>query len=133
MPIPKAVARFNRYVTNPIARRVAGWAPMFAILYHQGRRSGKRYSTPINIFRADGGFVIALTYGPDVEWVKNIGETQEAEIRYRSRQIRVVRPQRISTSEGMAAMPRLVRLILRMINVTEFLHLSLWHVDQDVP
>jgi deazaflavin-dependent oxidoreductase (nitroreductase family) len=124
MPIPKAVARFNRYVTNPLARRIAGWAPMFAIVYHRGRRSGRRYSTPINIFQTDDGFVIALTYGPDVDWVKNILAAREAEIYHRSRLIRVLRPVLIPTYVGMAAMPRLVRLILRMINVTEFVHLS---------
>jgi len=129
MPIPKAVARFNRYVTNPLARRIAGWAPMFAIVYHRGRRSGQRYSTPINIFTTDSGFVIALTYGPDVDWVKNITKTGEAEIRHRSRLIRVVGPELIPTDEGMAAMPRLVRSILRMINVTEFLRLTVKRGD----
>jgi deazaflavin-dependent oxidoreductase (nitroreductase family) len=124
MPIPKAVARFNRYLTNPIARRIAGWAPMFAIVYHRGRRSGRPYSTPINIFQTDDGFVVALTYGPDVDWVKNILAARKAEIRHRSRQIRVVRPELIPTDVGIAAVPRLVRLILRMINVTEFLHLT---------
>ena len=124
MPIPKAVARFNRYVTNPIARRIAGSAPMFAIVYHRGRRTGRPYSTPINIFQIDDGFVIALTYGPDVDWVKNILKVGDAEVRHRSRLIRVFGPELIPTKEGMAAMPRLVRLILRMINVTEFLHLT---------
>jgi deazaflavin-dependent oxidoreductase (nitroreductase family) len=124
MPIPKAVARFNRYLTNPIARRIAGWAPMFAIVYHRGRRSGRPYSTPINIFQTDDGFVIALTYGPDVDWVKNILRAGDAEVRHRSHQIRVVRPELIPTDVGIAAVPRLVRLILRMINVTEFLHLT---------
>lgn len=121
IPIPKAIARFNRYVTNPIARRIAGWAPMFAIVYHQGRHSGNRYATPINIFRIDAGFVIALTYGSDVDWVKNLIAAGGAEIRHRSHTIRIADPTSVSSDEGMAAMPPLVRLILRMINVTQFL------------
>lgn len=121
MPIPKAVARFNRYVTNPIARRVAGWAPMFAILQHRGRRSGKLYNTPVNIFEVDDGFVIALTYGSDVDWVKNLLAAGEAEIRHRSRLIPIAQPEFMSTQKGMNDVPWPVRAILRLINVTEFL------------
>lgn len=72
MPIPRAIARFNRYVTNPIARSMAGWAPGFAIIYHQGRRTGKTYNIPINTFKTDSGFMFALTYGSDTDWVRNV-------------------------------------------------------------
>jgi deazaflavin-dependent oxidoreductase (nitroreductase family) len=120
------VARFNRYLINPIARRIAGWAPMFAIIYHQGRRSGNPYSTPVNIFPAEDGFVIALTYGSDVDWVKNLRAAGGGEIKHRSHTIRIGEPELIPTHEGMGAMPRVVRLILRMINVTEFLRVKRW-------
>ena len=129
MPIPAIVARFNRYVTNPIARRVAGWAPMFAIVYHRGRRSGTWYSTPVNIFPTEDEFVIALTYGSDVDWVKNLMAAGGGEIKHRSHTIRIAQPALIATDAGMAAMPRLVRLILRMINVTEFLRVTRWRQE----
>ncbi|HKX75495.1 MAG TPA: nitroreductase family deazaflavin-dependent oxidoreductase, partial [Acidimicrobiia bacterium] len=109
MPIPLAIARFNRYVTNPITRLFAGWAPMFAIVYHRGRRSGNTYNTPVNIFPTQGGFVIALTYGSNVDWVKNLLAAGEATIRYRSKLIWVTEPELISTEVGMSAMPMLVR------------------------
>jgi deazaflavin-dependent oxidoreductase (nitroreductase family) len=97
---------------------------MFAIVYHQGRHSGNRYSTPINIFPSNGGFVIALTYGSDVDWVKNVMAAAGGVVRHRSQMIRVAEPRLISSDEGMAAMPRLVRFILRTINVTEFLRVE---------
>jgi hypothetical protein len=43
MQLPQWLARFNRYVTNPIQRLWAGWLPLFGILEHVDRRSGKRY------------------------------------------------------------------------------------------
>ena len=52
MKLPPRLARFNRHVTNPIQRMWAGWAPSFAIIEHVGRRSGKRYRTPVNVFTA---------------------------------------------------------------------------------
>jgi deazaflavin-dependent oxidoreductase (nitroreductase family) len=99
---------------------------MFAIVYHQGRRSGNRYSTPVNIFPTDEGFVIALTYGSDVDWVKNLMAAGEGEIKHRSRTIRIAEPALIATDDGIAAMPPMVRLILRMINLTEFLRVKKW-------
>lgn len=76
MQLPQWLARFNRYVTNPIQRLWAGWLPAFAILEHVGRRSGKPYRTPLNVFSADvdgrAGVAILLTYGPNRDWLKNI-------------------------------------------------------------
>jgi deazaflavin-dependent oxidoreductase (nitroreductase family) len=76
MEFPQGIARFNRYVTNPIQRMWAGWLPPFAIVEHVGRKSGKQFRTPVNAFytTVDGkpGVVIALTYGPNRDWLKNL-------------------------------------------------------------
>ena len=63
------VAAFNLLVTNPITSLFAGWLPGFGILTHVGRKSGRVYRTPVNVFRAPEGFLIALTYGRESEWV----------------------------------------------------------------
>jgi F420H(2)-dependent quinone reductase len=65
-------AAFNLAVTNRITSRFANRLPGFGILTHVGRKSGKVYRTPVNVFRAPDGFLIALTYGRDSEWVKNV-------------------------------------------------------------
>jgi deazaflavin-dependent oxidoreductase (nitroreductase family) len=66
------LAKFNILVTNRITGLFAGWVPGFGILTHVGRKSGKVYRTPINVFRAPNGFIIALTYSSTSEWVKNV-------------------------------------------------------------
>jgi deazaflavin-dependent oxidoreductase (nitroreductase family) len=126
MPIPKWIARANRFVTNPLARLVAGWAPGFAIVRHRGRKSGKTYSTPVNIFEIagrEGGFVIALTYGANVDWLKNVMAAGGCTVRYRRREIALTDPVLIGTAEGMELMPATVRRILRLIVATEFVRL----------
>ena len=54
------------HATNPIQLIWAGWAPMFAIIEHVGRRSGKTYRTPVTVFKAevDGkpGLAVLLAY-----------------------------------------------------------------------
>ncbi len=72
MQLPQWLARFNRYVTNPIQRIWAGYAPTMGILEHVGRRSGRSYRTPLTVFSTDDGVAILLTYGPDRDWLKNI-------------------------------------------------------------
>jgi deazaflavin-dependent oxidoreductase (nitroreductase family) len=66
------LAKVNIAFTNRITTLFAGWLPGFGILTHVGRKSGKVYRTPINVFRASNGFIIALTYGSQSEWVKNV-------------------------------------------------------------
>ena len=51
MVLPKGLARFNRVATNRINKYVVGWAPGFGMLVHKGRKSGKEYRTPLNVFR----------------------------------------------------------------------------------
>jgi deazaflavin-dependent oxidoreductase (nitroreductase family) len=72
MQLPQWLARFNRYVTNPIQRIWAGWAPTMGILEHVGRKSGKPYRTPLTVFSTDNGVAILLSYGPNRDWLKNI-------------------------------------------------------------
>ncbi len=59
MRVPRAVAKFNRRITNPLALSLGGWAPLQGTLEHVGRKSGKRYRTPLNIFETDDGYLAA--------------------------------------------------------------------------
>jgi deazaflavin-dependent oxidoreductase (nitroreductase family) len=124
VPIPKAVARFNRYVTNPVARLVAGWLPPFAVILHRGRTSGREYRTPVWAFRADQGFVIALTYGADSDWVRNVTRAGGCTLLRGGRSLEAVDPRLRAGPEAMTLVPRLVRWALRMLRVTELLHIS---------
>jgi deazaflavin-dependent oxidoreductase (nitroreductase family) len=72
MQMPQWLARFNRHVTNPVQRLWAGWAPMYCILDHVGRKSGKSYRTPLMVFSTNDGVAILLTYGPNRDWLKNL-------------------------------------------------------------
>lgn len=71
MRVPRAMARFNRRVTNPVALKYGRWAPLNGTLEHVGRKSGKRYETPLNIFDTADGYAIPIGYGLDSHWVQN--------------------------------------------------------------
>ena len=93
MQLPQWLARFNRHVTNPIQRLWAGWAPTMGILEHVGRRSGKRYRTPLTVFSTDDGVAVLLTYGPDRDWLKNLTAAGGGQLRRYGRTFTVTDPQ----------------------------------------
>jgi deazaflavin-dependent oxidoreductase (nitroreductase family) len=111
---------FTNLVINPITRRFAGWMPGFAILSYVGRRSGKRYRTPINVFHHEGRFVFALTYGREAQWVKNVLAAGTCEIEERGRTIRLAQPELIVDPTG-RLVPAPVGLLLGLQDVTEYL------------
>jgi deazaflavin-dependent oxidoreductase (nitroreductase family) len=124
MPLPGWLARFNRRGTNRITRRFAGWVPGFAVIIHKGRRSGRTYRTPVNIFRSGDGYVIALTYGSDRDWVKNVLAAGGCDIEYRGRTIRLTDP-RLVTDQRQRPAPAVIRPFLAGMGVTEFMELKL--------
>ena len=66
------VASFNLAVTNRITSRFAARLPSFGIITHAGRKTNRGYRTPVNVFQGPDGFLIALTYGRDSQWVRNV-------------------------------------------------------------
>jgi hypothetical protein len=56
-------------ISNRLARPAPGrrWLPLFAIVEHHGRRTGRRYRTTVAARRVPDGFVIALAFGEQVD------------------------------------------------------------------
>ncbi len=123
MPIPRFVRQWNKYGLNRVTVHIAPWMPGLGVIVHRGRRSGRRYQTPVNVFPADGGYVIALTYGPDTDWVKNVLAAGGCEVRTRGRTIRLVSPQ-VFREESQRDVSPVARQVLRVIGVDHFLTLK---------
>jgi deazaflavin-dependent oxidoreductase (nitroreductase family) len=123
MPIPKAVARWNKVGLNRVTKRIAPWAPGFGLVVHRGRRSGRRYETPVNVFPAEDGYVFALTYGPDTDWVKNVMAAGGCDLITRGHAVQLVSP-RLFHDESRTAIRPFERRILALIGVADFLALK---------
>jgi deazaflavin-dependent oxidoreductase (nitroreductase family) len=123
MPAPRALARINRLFTNRLLSPLAARLPGFGIIVHTGRKSGRQYRTPVLIFRRGGGYVVALTYGPDSDWVRNVLASGGCTLETRGHHITLVSP-RLDHDEQRRSMPALVRPILGWIDVSDFLTLD---------
>lgn len=120
------MARFNRSVTNRVTRPLAGRVPGMAVVIHRGRRSGREYRTPVMVFRSDGGsddgYVVALTYGRESEWVSNVLAANGCDLLVRGR-LRTVRHPEVIHDETRAAAPQPARAVLGFMRVSDFIRL----------
>jgi deazaflavin-dependent oxidoreductase (nitroreductase family) len=121
MPAPRWVARANKAGLNRVTKFIAPWAPGWAVVVHRGRKSGKTFRTPLWAFRRQNGFVIALTYGPEADWVRNVISAGGCELETRRRRYQVGDP-RVYRDENATDMPAFIRFMLRrVIKAPEFL------------
>jgi deazaflavin-dependent oxidoreductase (nitroreductase family) len=118
---PRGMARFNR-VPNRLIRQFAGWLPGFGVIVHRGRRSGRVYRTPVAAIRRPGGYVVALPYGVG-DWTKNVVAAGGCELQKRRGLVRLTNPRLVHDSER-RAMPPVVRQLLGVVGVTEFVYLD---------
>lgn len=120
MPIPRIVRQWNKVGLNRVTRHIAPWMPGLGVVVHRGRRSGRLYQTPVSVFGTEDGYVLALTYGPDTDWVRNVLAAGGCELRTRGRVVRLVSPH-LFHDETRSGIRPLERQVLRVIGVADFL------------
>ena len=108
-------------VSNRVLGPLARVLPGFGVVIHRGRRSGREYRTPVNVFRTPDGYVVALTYGVG-DWARNVLAADGCHLEIRHRVVRLVDP-RLVRDPSRRAVPAPIRPLLAVIGVTEFVHL----------
>jgi deazaflavin-dependent oxidoreductase (nitroreductase family) len=124
MPAPRWLARFNLVVTNRILGPLANQVSGMGTVLHVGRETHRQHRTPVMVFRRGNRFVIALTYGPQSEWVQNVIAANGCEFETEGRTLHFTNPV-IVHDERRSAMPAFVRFMLGILNVSDFLELSI--------
>lgn len=72
---------FLRVVLNPRQLRQAGRVgATTSIVRHRGRRSGRVLETPVDVVRDGDDFFIALPYGRQTQWLRNVLAAGAAEV-----------------------------------------------------
>jgi deazaflavin-dependent oxidoreductase (nitroreductase family) len=128
-PFPRAFARFNRKVANPVMRPAAGWLPPFAVVMHRGRVTGRGYATPVLAFRTGNLLVVGVLYGTSSDWVRNLLTTSRTQIKRFGRVSQYEQPRLIGTDEGMRLLPPAARGAFRVLGVRDFLRLTASRAD----
>ena len=123
MPAPRWLARFNLHVTNRILGPLALYLPGMGVIVHVGRKTQRVHRTPVLIFRQRNRFVIALTYGRESEWVRNVIAQNGCVLETQGRSVQLTSPY-LYRDDKRRAMLAIVRLMLGLLNVSDFLELT---------
>jgi deazaflavin-dependent oxidoreductase (nitroreductase family) len=124
--ILNAVRRFNKRHFNPLILKVAGSTHSpFVVINHLGRRSGQPYKTPVLAMLEGDGFVFALTYGPKVDWYRNILATGKCTMLKRGRLYNLAFPETIDQGIALRAFPKLIRSLLRFNQVHHYFRMKI--------
>jgi deazaflavin-dependent oxidoreductase (nitroreductase family) len=119
MRVPRRVAEFNKHVTNPAARAITPWLPNLGTLEHVGRKSGRRYRTPLLVFETDDGYAILIGYGPQTDWLKNVLGGGPTVLHKRGRAVALADPRVVSKAEAATRVVPHSRLFYRAFPYNE--------------
>jgi deazaflavin-dependent oxidoreductase (nitroreductase family) len=122
VPIPTAVTQLNKRLLNKALVHLAGHG-WFVEVEHVGRRSGHTYRVPIMAF--DGGDVVtvALTYGPQVDWLANLRAAHGGRMHLRSQLLTLGEPRDLPEDEGRARMPQPPRAMLPVLGCHDYVEI----------
>src|SRR5579859_6350172 len=118
-------------VLNPLIRRFAGGShtPIFSLVYHQGRHSGRTYATPVGLGSTGVAFLIPLTFGIDADWCRNVLSAGRCSVKTRGRNYLAVEPEVVKDVSVLAelttAFDPLQRQAFRMMGTHTFLRLRI--------
>ncbi|HEY5117939.1 MAG TPA: hypothetical protein VII90_00635 [Anaerolineales bacterium] len=115
----------NKYATNRILIYISGKQfGHFAILNHEGRKTGKKYRIPIIAEPVENGFMIALTYGRKVDWCANVLAKGGCSLIWKNKEYRLNNPEFVNYEIGLKAFPAILRTGLKTMGIQYFLRLS---------
>ena len=119
------MARFNRRLPNRVIGQIAGrrLSPV-GLMVHQGRRSGRRYRTPVMPLPLRDGFLVSLPYGPERDWVRNVLAAGRCTLRRGGRSFELADPRLLDAAGAAPLLPALLRPALRVVPGVRFLRLS---------
>ena len=115
-------ARRTHRLLLPLAGR--RWNPIFAVVEHRGRKSGRLYRAPVAARRVDGGFVISVAFGAQVDWHKNLVAARGGAIRWKGTEYPVGAPRHIGLEEGISTFNPVQRFFLRIGRVNGYIRVD---------
>ena len=127
------IRTFNKYVANRITRRFAySSRGPFAIIRHVGRKSGRSYEATIIVEPVGERFVIALTYGPEVDWYRNVLAAGRATLLWHGNVYTLEKPEPMDAQVALLAFPQPFRSTLRVLGTKQFVGVKYHEIVPEV-
>ena len=127
-PAIDALRWFNKKVNNPLTLRVAGKKDRdLAALHHTGRKSGREYVVPVMAHRTGQSFLIPLSYGTEVDWLRNVLASGGCAIDHDGVRYDTVAPAIVSMTEATPSLTSRRARVFGLLGVESFLRLDISH------
>jgi deazaflavin-dependent oxidoreductase (nitroreductase family) len=121
--VRRAVRRTNRRFFNPMQMRSAGQPGAYAsVVRHRGRHTGHEYTTPVAAVPVDDGFLVALPYGTQSDWLQNVLAAGSATIVHEGHAWSVDSPSVVPLVGVFDEFPASAQRSLRWFHVDDALH-----------
>jgi deazaflavin-dependent oxidoreductase (nitroreductase family) len=116
---------FNKYIFNRITLTLAksGKGP-FSVVYHVGRKSGRTYRTPVLASHVGETIIIPLSYGENVDWLRNILAQGGCEIVRKNKRVAAANPVVIDSKIAFAILPEKRRKLFERFKLDRFLRMQ---------
>ncbi|WP_137122699.1 hypothetical protein [Segeticoccus rhizosphaerae] len=108
-------------LTRPLAGHRA--FPLWGVVRHRGRRSGRELSVPVVVRPVPGGVVVPLPWGPKTNWVRNVLAAGECTILWKGTERRLGRPKVIDGATAQAAFGGFQRAVMARLGLETCLSL----------
>jgi deazaflavin-dependent oxidoreductase (nitroreductase family) len=119
-------------VINPLMLSLAGtrFVPLYGVIEHHGRRSGKAYRTPVVVRPTSDGFIVPMPWGERTDWYRNVRVAGECVIRWKGRDYPLVQPELIDDPAAAgASFGAFQRAMMTRLGIDHFLRLH--HRNQE--
>jgi deazaflavin-dependent oxidoreductase (nitroreductase family) len=139
-PKPRPQSRFYAAVrgvtriVNPLVLKLAGTRllPLYGVIVHRGRRSGKVYRTPVVVRPTRDGFIVPMPWGERTDWYRNVRAAGECVIHWKGRAYSLVQPELMEgPTAARASFSAFERAISARLGINQYLHLRLRPRNQE--
>ncbi len=112
-------------VFNKLVLPLAGtrWMPLYGVLEHRGRRSGKVFRTPVVVRSTTDGFVVPMPWGETTDWCRNVRAAGGCRIRWKDREYLLTDPEVVDTAAVGATFGAFQRRMMQRFNIQQVMRL----------
>lgn len=111
---------FNRIVLAFAGTRLM---PLYGVLEHRGRRSGRLFRTPVVVRPIPDGFIVPMPWGETTDWYRNVRAAGQASVRWKNRTYQLDRPEVLAAAEAGAAFGGVQSAAMQRFGIKQVLRL----------
>lgn len=112
-------------IFNPVAMLLAGTRllPLYGVIEHRGRRSGKLFRTPVVVRPVSDGFIVPMPWGERTDWYRNVRAAGNCTIRWKGRRYEMHAPEVLDARAASASFGGGERAIMTRFGIDRVLRL----------